>query len=240
MSVKNKRKPLSGWLKALIVVFAIAVLVVAVFAIDSIGIKPERELSVAEAQEIVDANISSLPKVATIIVDSSRVKVNSVKKDGDRRFSLDCTYETKNIGAIIEEKKNELFSEVYAYYIEREASGTKTSGTNIRMKVATPIIKGAYDSAETITGNVEIAIYQMNDGNMKMYLSYKAVNTCYGGVLDALKLINDTKEIAYEDEIIDITNLNTLRTGISDCFAQNDRFFNKSVNFRRLQKAAKP
>lgn len=219
MSVKNKRKPLSGWLKALIVVFAIAVLVVAVFAIDSIGIKPERELSVAEAQEIVDANISSLPKVATIIVDGSRVKVNSVKKDGDRRFSLDCTYETKNIGAIIEEKKNELFSEVYAYYIEREASGTKTSGTNIRMKVATPIIKGAYDSAETITGNVEIAIYQMNDGNMKMYLSYKAVNTCYGGVLDALKLINDTKEIAYEDEIIDITNLNTLRTGISDCFA---------------------
>lgn len=219
MNVKNKRMPLSGWLKALITVAVIAVLAAAVFVVNNIGIKPERELSLEEAQEIVDANISALPKVATVIADSVKVKVNSVNKAGDRRFSLDCSFETKNICKIIEEKKNELFTSVYSYYAEREASGTKTSGTNIRMKVATPIIKEAFDAAEVLTGNTEIIIYQMNDGSMKMFLSYETVNTCFGGVLDALKIINDTKEIVHEDDIIDITNLNTLRTGISDCFA---------------------
>ncbi len=219
MIVKNKKKLLPGWLKAIIAVFVIAVIVAAVLIIDGAGVKPARDLSIAEAQEIVDANIFSLPKVATIIVDGAKVKVNSVNKDGNRRFSLDCTYETKNISSIIEEKKNELFSAVYSYYLEREASGTKTSGTNIRMNIATPIIKAAYDAAETVTGKTEIVIYQMNDGSMKMHLSYEAINACYGGVLDALKLINNTKEIVYDDKIIDITNLNTLRTGISDCFA---------------------
>ncbi len=216
--IKNK-KPMSKWLKLLISVLVIAVLVAAMLIIDNIGVKPERDLSIGEAQEIVNTNISVLPKVATIIVDGSNVKVNSISNAGDRKFVLDCTYETKNIGAIIEEKKNELFSEVYSYYLERESSGTKTSGTNIRMKIAAPIIKEAYDAAETISGGCEIIIYQLNDGTMKMYLSYETVNTCLGGVLDALKLINDTKEIVYNDEIVDITNLNTLRTGISDCFA---------------------
>lgn len=217
-AIKNK-KPLNIWLKTLIALLVIAVIIVAVIIIDGMGIEPERELSIDEAQKIVDENISSLPKVATIITDGAKVNVNSVSSIGNRRFSLNCSYETKNIGAIIEDKKSELFSAVYSYYIEREASGTKTSGTNIRMKVATPIIKEAYENADLISGECEILIYQMNDGEMRMYLSYETVNTCYGGVLDALKLINETNEIVYNDEIIDITNLNTLRTGISDCFA---------------------
>ncbi len=214
----NKKK-MSKLLKALIVLAIIAVVIAVVIIVDKASIAPERDLSINEAQEIVDSNIKALPKVATIIVDGTVVKVNSVENIGDRQFLLNCTYETKNIRAIVEEKKDELFSAVYSYYLEREAEGLKTSGTNVRMKVANPIIKEAYDNAEKISGEIDIKIYQINDGSMKMFLSDETVNACFGGVIDALKLIADTKSIVYDGEIVDITNLNTLRTGISDCFA---------------------
>ena len=219
MNDKNKKKPMSKWLKALIAIAVIAVLITSVIIYDMISVASERELEVEEAQNIVNESILSLPKVATVLIDATAVKVNEVEKGASREFILKCTYETKDIGSVIEENSDELFYAVYAYYLDRESSGTKTSGTNVRMKVASPMIKEAYSEAEIIKGDIDIHVYQLNDGTMQLYLSNEVVNTCYGGVLDALKLISDTTEIIYNDEIVDITNLNTLRTGISDCFA---------------------
>ena len=219
MKERNKNKKMTKLLKTLIILSLIAVVIAGVIIADNTSVAPERDLGIEEAQSIVDSNIEALPKVATIITDGAVVKVDSVKSNGSREFLLSCTYETKNIGAIVEEKKDELFSAVYTYYLEREAEGLKTSGTNVRMKVANPIIKAAYDNAETFSGKIDIRIYQINDGSMKIFLSDEVVNTCFGGVIDALKLISDTKKIVYEGETVDITNLNTLRTGISDCFA---------------------
>ncbi len=219
MNAKNKKKSIPKWIKAIIFLLSLTIVVGAIIIIDRASIEPERDLSLEEAQTIVDKTIESLPKVATVITDGSSVKVDSVESAGNRQFILQCTYETKDIFSIIKERKNELFSKVYEYYLDRESTGTKTSGTNVRMKVASPIIKDAYKSADVISGNVEIKIYQLNNGAMQMYLSNDTVNACYGGVIDAINLISTTNEIVFGDEIIDISNLNTLRTGILDCFA---------------------
>jgi len=214
----KKNKSGAAWLKYLIFAMVIVVVLVAVIAIDRASIAQERELGLSEAQELIDNTLDSLPKVATIISGGANVEVKAIEKGNNREFILSCTYETKNIGKIIEENKTRLFEEVYSYYLERESNGSKTSGTNVRTKVASPIIKEAYASAEIIRGELDIYAYQLNDGAMTLYLSDETVNTVYGGVIDALRLVNSTTEIVYNNEIINIEKLNTLRTGISDCF----------------------
>ncbi len=219
MKDKQNVKRIPSWIKGIIIVGIIAVIAFAVILIDRAGIAPARELSIGEAQDLVDSTFLTLPKVATIMKGNVNVEVLAVKNGSDRQFILECKYTAKDIEKVISDSKDELFTEVYKFYKERTESGVKTSGTNVRTKVAYPIIKNAFEAAPEINGEAQLYAYQLNDGSIALHLSDEAVNTCFGGILDAVNNIASTNTIIYEGKEVDIGYLNTLRTGITDCIS---------------------
>ena len=222
MNNKKLTPPTKNLIKVAIIVTFVAIIVAGVIFIDGRKVTPLKQISLEEGQAIVDTAFSSLPesiaKSALLLSEKSAVTVKSIEKGTGREFILDCEYTTVDIAKIVEESKNELFASAYGYYSEREAAGKKTGATSIMIEVGGIILEKLND-AETITGKTKLYIYQLNDGTNQLYLSNDAVNNCLGGILDAINSINETTEITYEGEVVSIKNLNTIKSGVSNCIA---------------------
>lgn len=222
MSDIRKKKAMSKPLKALIFIGVVIVVLAAVLVVDSLGNRAGATLDIHQAQALVDDTFASLPnpvaKSALLIAEKSAIKVNSVDYGNEKDIILGCTFSTVNVSEAIEACKSELFDRAYGFYSENNEQGIKTNAMKVMLEVD-GIINNAIEMAEELTGEVDIYVYQMNDGSLKVYLSDETVNTCFGGILDAKKSVGDVTEIEFNGETVSITNLNTIRTGISDCFA---------------------
>ena len=58
----------------------------------------------------------------------------------------------------------------------------------------------------------------MNDGELVLYLDDATVNTIFGGIIDAKSLVDNTNSIVVNGETVDISNRNSLRRGLIQCF----------------------
>ena len=222
MSDKKQKKPIGKPIKALIFLAVIAVIIAAVFLIGSLGNRTSATLDIEQAQILIDDTFAALPKSvaksAILLSEMTEIKVDSVNYGNEKDIILGCTYNTVNISKAVSESKESLFDRAYGFYMDNASEGKKTNAMKVMLEVD-DIINSALENAEPLTGNVDIYVYQMNDGSLSVYLSDETVNTCFGGILDAKKMINEVTEIEYNGETVSIANLNTIRTGISDCIA---------------------
>lgn len=222
MSDKTKKKPMGKLLKAVIFIAVLAVVLATVIIIDRLGNRSSAELDIKEAQLLVDDTFNSLPnavaKSAKLLAENTDITVNTVDYGTEKDIILGCTYSTLDIAGAVKECKDELFERAYSYYDTNRSLGKKTNAMKVMLEVET-IINSYLQNAESLTGEIDICVYQMNDGSLMLHLSNETVNTVFGGILDAKKAINEVTEIEYNGETVSITNLNTIRTGISDCFS---------------------
>lgn len=221
--VKNKKKRIISGI--LVVIVLAAAFVVGTLIAQKIAGSVSRELSVEETQEIADNALAALPKsVATgavYVADNTKVTVNKVSYGSEKDVILDCTYETKDVLSTVQNGISSYIADAYGLYVQNQANGVKTNATKIKLLVAKAFEKDL-DAAKTVTGEIELRIYEVKTGEFSLYLSDEAVNTIFGGLLDAKKIIENTDTVIYDGEEISIANKNTLRTGIKDCIALNN------------------
>ncbi len=212
MEKKNKgRRLLPIIITALAVLLAIGGLLVW----NTLAGRIDAKLTVGEAQKIVDDTFASLPlKVApgsVALLEGTEITVENVSYGSEKNIILDCSYKTLDIAGVFEARGNEFFAQAYKLYLENP----KSNAVNYKHAVA-PLVKEGLSGAAVLEGEIELNIYAQSDGALSLYLSDGTVNTCFGGIIDAQKMIASTNEIKYEGETVDISRINTLRNGIRD------------------------
>ncbi len=216
--IKKNNKKLLIWLCVVLVVIG----VVSGFIVGSYAnMKLSRQLTVAEAQQIVDETLGSLPKSvasgAVQIKENTTVKVNDVSYGDEKNVILSCTYSTVDILTTIQENKQTLINDTYAVYREVKEAGEMPNATKIRQKMADKL-SAFVDSAKEKTGEVTLCIYEVKKGEFVLHLSDEAVDTCFGGILSVGEVIDTMVSVEYNGETVDVTNNNSIRTGLKDSF----------------------
>lgn len=218
----KKKSTARKFLTAVIVVVAVVAILFAVYGIQKLGNKFSTELSVEQAQQIVDEKLGDLPNPvstgAKYVFDVADIVVTDVSYGTEKNAIILCTYSAPAIGQTISENLSDYLTDAYSYYDSNRISGVKTNATKIKLYV-TEALKEDIESAPILSGEVELQLFETSKGVFELYLSDEIVNTVFGGIIDAQNQIKSAKSLEYKGEIIDITNQNTLRTGISDCIS---------------------
>ena len=97
-------------------------------------------------------------------------------------------------------------------------------------------VQDLLEKAPTLTGEVEIFIYETESG-LQLYLSDDVVNTVFGGILNAQDIVSNTTTLTVNGETVDITNRNSLRNGCIACFKLTNYDMSKPDTSSPIQRA---
>lgn len=220
-----KKKKHSSLLTLAVIAVCVALFVVGTVIAQRMAGKLSREITLEEAQTVVDDTLAALPRSvspgALYIAENSSVTVTDVTYGTEKDAILTCTYTTINVSDVVREHAADYVEAAYAHYISNQESGVKTNATKVKLLLRDRL-KADFETAEILTGTVELRLYETEKGVFSLYLSDEAVNTVFGGLLDAINCINAIDTVEYRGETVNIANQNTLRTGIKDCMALNN------------------
>lgn len=220
------KKPLAKNKKRLYInlgLVALAVLLVAgVFVVDAIAnLKGELELTAEQAQAYIEQALASLPtagaECSKYAVENTEIEVLDVQPGGAREFVVRVKYTTPDTAGMYKAHKNELFCMVQDYVLQREAEGKKVNATAIQIFVE-GTIKTMLEEQGTAQGEVNVYFYDTHGTEPVMYLSDDALNAILGGYVTVKDDIMSTQEFEYNGQTVSITNNNTFRKGINQCF----------------------
>ena len=179
-------------------------------------------LTVEDAQKIVDEQLSDVPNVGMNSViygeNDTYVKVDSIVEYGTaRNVVLDCTYTSRDY-SVLANTVPKYFETAYNYYYDRAKEGKNTTGLDIKLKCISAV-KADLAKAEVKTGKITLEIFEVSDGEFVIHRSDDVVNTVFSGILDVVSMIDSTNTIKVGKEDVDITNSETLRTGVKYCLS---------------------
>ena len=213
--IKNKH------LRSLVVLLTVIAIIAAAFSvavfIEKKNNTAKTELTVEEAQTIVDREISALPNniapCAKYVAENTKVTVNEIEYGYEKNIILKCTYDTVDIFTPVKENVNELLN---VDLIDPVTKKTKNA-TAILLEIK-PRLLALMENSERLSGEVEIVLYETKDKGLTLYLDDAMVDKVLGGIISAKNFVNSTKEITVDGETIDISNRSSLRSGCIDCF----------------------
>lgn len=211
--------------KLLIILGILVAAVVALFityAVQTANNKLSRELSKEEVQKIIDDAIERLPSAtaygAKYVMENTSVTVKNVTFGTKKDVIAECSYETPNAGETIIENLDTYLTEAYTFYNENNENGKKTYANKIKQKLA-PLIEADIEKAGNKSGEITLEIYEIAQGEFVLYLSDEAVNTVFGGLVEAIEAIENAQTVKFKGETIQIGNYATLRNGIKEYVA---------------------
>ena len=217
---------------------AIAV-VVGVILFGLSGSKVSREISVSEAQTLVDSTFDSLPKPTAMasksILENMSITVNDVRYGNEKDVILSCSYSSVDVASVVEAHKQEFVDAAYKVYIDAKNNGRVANATKICLSISADIV-AALNEAPAVSGNIDLYLYEVAEGEFQLYLSNEIVDACTGGLITANNLISAMDTANYNGEEVNITNSNTLRTGIKDCWALINYDAQKPITGNAIQK----
>ncbi len=203
------------------------------------GSKVSQEISVSEAQALVDATFKDLPKPTAMaskaLLEKTAITVNGVRYGSEKDVILSCAYSSVDVASVVESRKQEFVDAAYKVYIDAKNSGRVANATKICLSVSADIV-AALEEAPAVSGNIDLYLYKVSEGDFKLYLSDEIMDACTGGLITANKLISSMDTAYYNGEEIDIANSNTLRTGIKDCWALVNYDSQKPITGNAIQK----
>ncbi len=218
MIQKNNKKLFTVIVSSVIVALLLIGIVVFAFS----GSRVSENISIDDAQSIVDTTFSSLGKptayAAKTVLDNVEIKVNSIKYGNNKDVILECTYRAIDVKNVVEKNKQDLVDSAYKFYIDGKADGKIVNATKICLNISNDVSK-LFDEAETVSGEVTLYLYEVSKGEYKLFLSDDVVDVCTGGIISANNSISKMENANYNGKSVNIVNNNTLRTGIKDCWA---------------------
>lgn len=237
VTVKNSiKKRKVGLIVAVVAVVAVIAAVAIAYAGRSSDMQVSNKISVSEAQNIVDEKFGSIAKKtaggAKKVLENTEITVNDVEYGYEKNIILSCTYSSIDTSNALGENINEIMADAYSYYLANEKEGKKTNATKVNIEV-TNRITAYIDVAHEISGEITLHIYE-TDGELKLYLSKEDVDICTGGLVTVAETIKNTNEVVYEGETVNISNKNTLRTGIIDCISLEDYASEKPASYNSI------
>ena len=177
-----------------------------------------KELTVAEAQAILDETLAKLPSsvadCAIYIVGESEVTVTSISYGEEKDAILSCTYKTIDVLGTVLAHKNEFLT----MDTTDPATGKAMNATKIKLKVQEELL-ALFREAETLTGEVEIRLYEVNPGEFSVHLADEMVDTIFGGIITASEDVANTDTVEIDGETVSIANKTSLKSGVKSCFA---------------------
>ena len=213
---KNKKL----WICLAVVLVLVAALAV-YFSVTAKDNQVTNKLTVAQSQEIVDKALGSIAKNtaqgAKYILENTKVTVNSVEYGYEKDVILSCTYSAPDVNGALSQNINAIVERVYVFYTENTEAGKKTNATKINLMLKQDIVN-YLEAAETVSGEITLSIYEAT-GGMQLYLQDDVVDKLTGGLITITNAFKNATTVEHNGETIDITNKNTLRTGIVDCIA---------------------
>jgi len=222
------------------IIITAAILLVAVIAGVLIAVQPSskqvsNKITKEQAQKIIDDTFADIPKgtalSAKYILENTQITVSDVSYGNEKDVIVKCKYNTLDDYGAIGEQIVPIMSEVYGFYTNSEQ---KIAGNNIALEFHSKIVS-YLESAEPISGETTIYIYETTDG-MQVHLSDSTVNTVTGGLLDVIHSVENVMEVVYHGEVKDITNMNTLRTGVKICLDLDNYSSDKPFTGNAIEK----
>ncbi len=210
--MQNKKK-LSIIIGAIAIV---ALVLVLIFAIESST--KAQEITVEEAQTIVDSSLSSAIGVspqssAKYMLENTKVTVNELTYGDEKNIILSCSVSTIDAKSVILGNLETLLG-----VSSVDESGRAMASTQIRPiinEVLFPLLAGA----EKVETTAELVIYDTKDKGLQLYKSEEAMDICFGGVISAKNEINSLSKITVNGEEIDLSKSTNLRRALTDCTA---------------------
>jgi polar amino acid transport system permease protein/polar amino acid transport system substrate-binding protein len=180
--------------KKLIAAAVCAVVLIALVIGCAVYLKSETtasDITVEEAEQIVKDTLASAvgtspSQTLTYIYENSSVAVKGIEYGTSKNVILSCTYTTVDAAAAVESHSDSLIN-----------MDTVNSVTGMQM--TSVALKGAIDEmiledvkgSEVLSGEVEIELYEMDDGFV-MYTTDEVMDTLLGGVATAKNLLPST------------------------------------------------
>ncbi len=205
------------------VIAAVLVLFVAVALIFSFkDTKVSKEISIKEAQALVEKQLQALPKPvasgAVAVVEKSTITVKDVSYGNNKDVILSCEYETVDVLTAVKNNQEDLVNTAYRLYQEEREAGKMINATKLRLKMR-ELVSSYVEEAKAVSGKVTLYLYETEKGKFTLYLSDEAVNNCFGGLVDVADFIDTLHSAEYKKETVDIKNNGTVRTALKDNFS---------------------
>ncbi len=219
-------------LRNLIIFAIVAVLLVGVFFAAYYGFgtnRPSRELTVEEAQALVDSSFDKIPRAvadgANYIFDNVEIKVLSTSVGEGKSLNFKCSYSSFDIKNTLAPELNNIFAEAYRMYLNNKANGLMTNSTKVSLGIKDSIIEIFENSADKkISGEITVTAYETEKGVFTLHLDRNIINTCTGGLQDVIDTVKTTETVNAGGQEVNISPLTTLRNGIKDSLAFNDYY----------------
>ena len=206
--MKKMDKRLRRLVVVLSVILALAAIIGVLVAVDSMTTSGKaKEISVEEAQSLVDATFDDLPvneaKGAIEIRKNTVVKVNSVEARKNKELVIHCTYTTLDVKSVV---NDDAINEMIA------SAADAFSAVEGQIQVEN-VLSGYIKLAErTEPREIDIYAYETKKEGVKLYLSDETVNAVFGGILEVQDKINGTMSYVDSDgKTQDISRDNALR-----------------------------
>ncbi len=214
----KKNKHLRSFLCVLIAVVSVVGLFAGSLFVESLIVPTKAtEITTEQAQELIDTTLAGLPKgtamVSKELLKNTSVTVTDIEYGDERDIKLTCSYKTLDIYNVI----NNNVDDILNIDVNDPVTGKPKNATKITLEVYSKIIE-YLNSATVIEGNVDIYVYEVNSGELNVWLSDETINTVLGGLIDAKNVVNSTTKIKVNGAYVDITNRNSLRRGCVQCF----------------------
>ena len=138
-------KHLRNLLYALIAVLVVAAVIGVALLVDTLSSKTSQEITLDEAQELVDETLDSLPNnvalSAKYIRSQSKVTVKEMEYGTEKDIRLLCTYETIDVHNTIKDNVNDLLS----IPINDPVTGKPKNATKIMIELEEKVQALPYD-----------------------------------------------------------------------------------------------
>lgn len=209
----KKKKILLGAAVALV---AVAAVLVGVFFAKSN--MTASELTVDEAQALIDAALDAMPgelarNSVKYIAEESRVTVQELDYGVSKDIRAACEVTTIDAGAVIRENTDELLN---VDTID-PATGIEMTSTKLKLKIDGKLL-ALLESAKPVTSEVTITLYETKDGFV-VYTPDEVVDACFGGVVSAAKEVTALKSITVDGG--EVTVNTNLKKGLTECVKLN-------------------
>lgn len=174
------------------IVIAAVLVLAAVIGVLAYEIKSEttaREISVEEAQKLVNEQFDAMAttKPLKVIAKKNNIKVNSMEYGSEKDITLKCTVETLNVYSVIKPEYNRFMSTDV-----RKKNGTMfKSALDFKLEFEKEIVT-LVENAEKKTTDCTIVLYDTDDG-LTVYADDKTADTIYGGAVTVAKEISKIK-----------------------------------------------
>ncbi len=173
-----------------------------------------KEITKQQAEDLLAETVKGLPGTtaggAKFVTEKTKVTVEDVSYGFNKDIILTCRFETVNAGKVLSDAAPTLLVDMYHYYMEQNSASLNATALQIQF---TPRVKEILGTAEVLSGEVELTVYEQADGKRQLYLSDETVDTLFGGLLSAQKQIKNTTYLQIDGKKVDIANLTTLRSG---------------------------